>query len=85
MYLLVKNENSYKWSSSNIKTILILILIFTLSFIILSFTRHWVGSVIVCAIALGVFYFTLKKIMNIMEFNNFRDLYNFLRKKKSGK
>lgn len=81
MYVLIHRENGYQWSLSNLQIIGSLILVFALAFVILSYTSQWLGSSIVCLMAAGIGYFTLRKMMEIMEVESIQDVIILVKKK----
>lgn len=81
MYYLCNHQNGFTWQPHVVRSILALSAVFGLSFAILRFTEPWVGSLVVCMIGLGVSYYALQKVLEIMEVESVGSLIRKLKNK----
>lgn len=78
MFALIKNENNFFWYKGVLKSLALFSIIFGLSFIILINTDQLTGSVIVSILGIFVSYFSLKKVVEVMEMKSIKELGNYL-------
>ncbi len=81
MYFLVNRQNGFTWQRRVVRNLWVLSTIFGLSFVLLRFTGPWVGSLLVCGVGLGVSYYALQKVLEILEVESLRALWRMFRNK----
>jgi len=81
MYLLVRRENNFKWSTQVVKIIISMSLVFTLAFVILQYMSQLWGSIIVCSLGLILTYVAYLEIAKILEIENIKDLIQKFKRK----
>ncbi|MFC2080837.1 O-antigen translocase [Bacteroidota bacterium] len=81
MKLLITREIQFQWTPRIIKLILIVGIVFSCSFLLLLITSEILGGIIVCLIGLGLGYFTLRRLMLIMEIQSFTQIIQLFMKR----
>ena len=82
MFILLKKENDFRWTSRVLKIILAMSLLFGLAFAILQFINQLWGSVIVSCLGIILSYVAYLEIAKILEIKSFKELFQKFKKKK---
>jgi membrane protein YdbS with pleckstrin-like domain len=82
MFLLLRNENKFNWTSQVVKIIISLTLLFSIAFLILRFSNQLWGSIIVSLFGFFLTYVAYLEIAKILEIKNLRELIQKFKKKK---
>jgi PST family polysaccharide transporter len=82
MFLLLRNENKFNWTSQVVKIIISLTLLFSIAFLILRFSNQLWGSIIVSLFGLFLTYVAYLEIAKILEIKNLKELIQKFKKKK---
>lgn len=82
LFLFLKIENGFFWTSSVSKSIISMVGIFSLAFIIIhNFNNLWSGILVSC-LAIFLSFRALKEIMKIMELGSFKSLFKYIKDKR---